>query len=303
MHSFRRVLFFVLLALVLGAPAIAMTSTNYQINWDDITGGGDDFGTSTNYQINDTIGDTAAGSGSSANYTLHAGYRYPESSNTVGFTVRAAASTPVPAWTAFNNVDQVTVSSASGFVLGDLIAVVENRGLSQKVAVGRIVSIVGLVITVDAFDGEEATISAIPAGGDDVVYRLSTNALNLGTISATTPGVGVVGVSVFSTAPNGYALYLHENTDLQNGANNIDDVADSAVTNGSEEYGYSVKGSGVTIANDNAVTGILANYGTDASTPAGITDKYGLSFKAGASSTTVNAAYTHTTYYTVTAQY
>lgn len=305
MRLYRAPHFFVLMLSLIASPVFAMSSASYEINWDTISSGGDDFGSSASYQLNDTIGGVANGGGSSASYSLHAGYRYPDMDNTVGFSVGAAASSPSPAWTVFNNVNQVTVSSVTGFSVGDLIAVVENRGLSQQVAVGRITNIAGLVVTVDAFDGDQAGMSAVAAGGNDFVYLLTASSVGLGTISQSTAGTGVVGVSVFSTAPNGYAVYLTQNHAIRNaGLVSLASVADSAVTIGSEEYGFSVTGADTYLPNDNAIQFITAaEIASGAATPSGQTDKYAITFKAAVSSTTANDSYSHTTYYTVTARY
>jgi hypothetical protein len=52
------------------------TKAGEEINWQVISSGGTD-GTSTNYRVNGTVGQTAVGSGSSASYGLGHGYWQP----------------------------------------------------------------------------------------------------------------------------------------------------------------------------------------------------------------------------------
>lgn len=52
-----------------------MSSTNYKINTDSINFGGSDYGASTNYKIQETLGEEAPGVSNSANYQTRAGYR------------------------------------------------------------------------------------------------------------------------------------------------------------------------------------------------------------------------------------
>ena len=67
--------FLVSLFLVFPFVAYAMTSSNYQINWDSVNSGGTSSGSSLNYQVHDTIGGQAIGVGVSATYESRAGYR------------------------------------------------------------------------------------------------------------------------------------------------------------------------------------------------------------------------------------
>ncbi len=300
-----RTLFSVVMSLLLVAsPAMAMTSTNFQINWDTVSAGGADFGTSANFVAHDTIGGEAAGQGSSANFRLSAGYRLPETANILGYEVKARAASPTPTWSAFNGTDQVTISSISGFVVGDLIAVVEDPGLLQEVAIGRITSIIGLVVTVDGFDGDTGTISAVPAGGDDRVYRLSSSTLALGSVSGATAATGVVGTNVITSVPTGYSLYVHGNHLLQSGLNTIPEVIDGSVTVGSEEFGASITGPGaVNSGTDLGVTTTLRLVQTNGAATDGAGDKLGFSYKLTVAPSTANGAYSQDTYYTLVANY
>lgn len=74
--SFRKLSF---LALFVGIPFAAfsavMQSANYQIQNDSINIGGTENSSSGNYQVSDTLGESATGNSSSASYNLYAGYR------------------------------------------------------------------------------------------------------------------------------------------------------------------------------------------------------------------------------------
>lgn len=63
-----------ILASVSGVYA-EMSSTNYKIQTDSINFGGSDYGASTNYKIQETLGEEAPGISQSANYQTRAGYR------------------------------------------------------------------------------------------------------------------------------------------------------------------------------------------------------------------------------------
>jgi hypothetical protein len=63
--------------LLLAGSVLAMGSTNYRLDWfTPGTGGGGGPAGSTNYAVNFTIGQTASGLSSSANYGAGLGYWY-----------------------------------------------------------------------------------------------------------------------------------------------------------------------------------------------------------------------------------
>ena len=66
-----------ILVLVSGSLALAMSSTNYRLDWYVVlTGGGGGSTDSTNYGASFTIGQTARESSSSTNYEVGLGYWY-----------------------------------------------------------------------------------------------------------------------------------------------------------------------------------------------------------------------------------
>ncbi len=64
--------------LVLSGSALAMSSTNYRLDWfTPLTSGGGSPASSTNYKLNFTIGQVAFSTASSTNYRVGLGYWQP----------------------------------------------------------------------------------------------------------------------------------------------------------------------------------------------------------------------------------
>lgn len=307
MKHFIKLLAIVLIGLLVRTPFVfAMTSTNFSIPWDNVNSGGLDNSSSTNFSSRDTIGDNSSGTSTSSNYQLSAGYRAPEGANTLSFQVHSAATSPVTSYTAFSDGGStVTVSSATGFSEGDMIAVVENVGFGQLVAVGKISNIAGLVITVDGWKGDGGSMNAVPAGGNDNVYLLSSNSIAFGTVSAGTAYTSVVGTAVITNVSSGYSLYLSANSLLKNGASQtIAPVTDGAVTLGSEEFGTdSTGGLAVNPGTDLGVTTTQRVIQTNAFATGALADMIAMTYKLSVSSSTNSGSYTQTVYYTLTANY
>ena len=67
----------VLLCILLTGSALAMSSTNYRLDWHTpLTSGGGGAASSTDYAVNLTIGQAAIGGSLSANYATALGYWY-----------------------------------------------------------------------------------------------------------------------------------------------------------------------------------------------------------------------------------
>lgn len=296
----------VLCIFLIGTNVLAMSSTNYWIPWDNVNAGGNDVGTSTNYTLRDTIGGTSVGTSTSANYSLSSGYRVPEMANTLSYLVKTSNTDPTT-YTAFSNGvgGTVTVASTAGFFVGDLIAVVENRGYAQMVAIGRVSSTVGLVMTVDQFEGDGALMSAVPAGGDDYVYRLAANSFSFGTVYAGVQHTHVVGTSVLTNVASGYSVYMQANQDLQNASAQVmAPVTDGTVNTGNEEYGAEVTGgTAVNAGVDLSVTTTQRVIQTSGAQSGTISDKIGMILKLAITSSTNAGTYSQTVYYTLTANY
>lgn len=289
-----------------GSNVFAMTSTNFSIQWDDVNQGGLDVGTSTNYSVRDTIGGVSVGTSTSNGYQLFAGYRAPEASYLLSYIVRTGTVVST-AYSGF--VDgvggTVTVTSAAGFAVGDLIAVVENTGFSELAVVAKITDISGLTITVDRFEGDGGAMNPSPVGGNDFVYLLSANSFSFGTVTVGSENTAVVGTSVQTNIPTGYSIYIQASQDLQNGSAVImNSVSDGTVTAGSEEYGAEVTGS--TAVNPGTDLGVTTTQRVIQSSGTGtgaITDKVAMIYKLAISGTTGAGTYSQSVYYALTANY
>jgi len=296
----------VLCVFLLGSNVFAMTSTNFSIPWDNVNQGGYDVGTSTNFSVRDTIGGVSVGAGTSTNFQLYSGYRAPEAEYLLSYIVKTG-NTIFTTYSAFTNGTggTVTVGSAGGFSIGDLIAVVENQGFGELVSVGKITNIAGNIITVDRFEGDGGSMSASPSGGDDRVYLLSTNSFSFGTVTVGSENAAVVGTAVQTNVPAGYSIYVEANQNLQNGAAQVmSSVTDGSVTLGSEEYGAEVTGAtAVNPGTDLGVTTTQRVIQTSGVSTGGISDKVGMIFKLAISASTNPGTYTQTVYYALTANY
>lgn len=302
----KKVLFVVALAVLSTAStAFAMTSANYRINWDSLNSGGDDISSSTNYIIRDTIGEQATGSSTSASYQLSAGYRYGDTEATIlSYDLGTQENSTETAFTAFSNAGKtVTVASAAAYSVTDFIGVVEDKGAAQIIAIGKITNIAGSVITVDAWDGSPTLISAVPAGGDDFVYRLNGDNAQLGTLTTSIVATSLTHTSVISNVPNGYTVYVSDDDNLRISSTiYIANVTDGAVTAGSEEYGARVFGTTATSTGSDFAFSTSTRAIQAASTYAN-DNRVGVVYKAAISGTTAAGNYGQAVYYTLTGNF
>lgn len=299
------ILLFAIYFMAAGHFVMAMSSNNYQIMWDNFNEGGGEGSSSTNFSISDTLGDQATGYSSSTNFQLSAGYRIFED-EALSFVVRGQGGASATAFSAFDDSsNSVTVSSVAGFSTGDYIAVIENSGFAQFVSVGRITGIAGSVISVDDFDGDGASMSASPAGGNDVVYRLASSAATFGEVLDGTEYVSVAMTSVGSPASSGYSVYIQADQELQTGsAQTMDEVADGTVSTGSEEYGAEVTGATAFGAGtDTGVTTTQRVIQTSGSSSGAVPDKVAMTYKLSVTSSSSPGTYTQNVYYTLTPNY
>jgi len=99
----------------------------------------------------------------------------------------------------------------------------------------------------------------------DLSLTISDNTMNLGVVNPLTVNIDSHTISVTTNAANGYTCRAVEDGNFRNGVNDIDDVADSEVTAGNEEYGISCTGDDCQLSGDNALSGspltIASNVG------------------------------------------
>lgn len=297
----------VLVVILLSSrAAYGMGSTNYTVDFDSLNSGGDDVSSSTNFQIRDTVGEQATGFSSGTNYGIQAGYRQADEISNLTFDIGTQENSTETAFSAFSNgAETVTVASVASFSVGDFIGVVENRGLSQIVALGRIVLIAGNDLTVDQWDGNPGGISAVPAGGDDFVYRLEGSAAQLGTLTVTTGATSFTHTDVTTNASQGYSVYVTSDGRLRVSTSTfITDVSDGAVTIGSEEYGARVFGNFATTSSTSADFALTTStFAIQSATTTAMNERVGLVYKAAINNGTPAGSYSQLVFYTVTANF
>lgn len=223
----------------------AMTSTNYGVEWDSINIGGTDDGASANYGLQDTVGEHATGLSDSESYQLSAGYRIADDYiPSLSLVVKTQESQVRSAYTSFSQGGlAVTVNDASLFAVGNYLSVVENEGLGEVVAFGKIVDVTGNIVTVDAWQGDVASMSASPSGSDDYAYRLEGKSAAFGMILPGEGKTSFTAVDVVTNAQQGYTVSIQGLNGLHSASSTIRDVADGSVTLGEEEYGTRSVGS------------------------------------------------------------
>ncbi len=228
---------FVVVSLLVLAPfqaESAMSSTNYEIQWDNVGSGGDDTSSSPSYELRDSIGGIP-GSASSASYDENSGYRAGVYDQTVDYEIFAEDVNSQVAATSSSGIT-VSVTTSAGFTVGDMIAVVQDEGVSQVSAVGVITTIPdGITIVVDELH-DNGTAPVID-GSNDYVYRLSGSTIALPTLSPSTISTGLVAWDVNADVDQGYSVYVLPNHELTRGSTPIPDVSDGSVTIGTSEYG------------------------------------------------------------------
>lgn len=212
----------------------AMSSTNYQINWDELSSGGG-VGSSASYQIRDSAGGSGEGTrSSSTSYGIDQGFRAGIYDPVVDFVPYVQdRSTQVGATAFASNI--VAVTSALGFAVGDWIAIIQNEGVSQVSAMAHITNISGSNITVhSSYSGSTPSIN----GSGDYVYRMSSTASpSLGTLSTSLVSTSMIGWVSTADVTQGFSMYMFSNGDLTDGVESIPAVSDGAVTAGISEYG------------------------------------------------------------------
>lgn len=215
----------------------SMTSTNYQILWDNVGFGGDDTSSSSSYRLRDAIGSFGVSS-SSSSYSEKTGFRGGVYDQTVKFSTFSQDRTSQVAASALASLT-VTVTTTASYAVGDRIAIVQNEGASQVVGVGKVTSLTATELTIDAL----ATNGTSPSidGANDYVYALrSDQPMSLGTLSSSGVSTSIMTWDVNADVTQGYSVYLAENRSLlaaSGTGSTIADVSDGTVSAGSSEYG------------------------------------------------------------------
>lgn len=286
-------IFICLITLLAANVALAaMSSTNYEIQWDSVGFSGSDTSSSTSYQLRDTIGGSAIGQGTSTSYVLDAGYRAGIYDQIISFEIFVQSSTSTTA-SALSSTT-VTVADTSSFSVDDKIAIIQDFGSSQVVGIGEISGIVGNDITVDAIEDGSGTVTI--DGTDDYVYLLNASSINFGDVEETDLAQSIIGWETTIDVDNGYTVFVIDDGNLRSGVNDIDDVTDGSVTVGSEEYGGRASDATLTGSTfdteDAAFTTSYQQVDTESDTSFESRDY--LTVKAAVATGSVKATYSHT---------
>ena len=217
-------------------PAMgAMTSTNYQINWDSINVGGLDTASSASYLLRDGIGEFGLGSMSSSSYAIDSGYRGGVYDPVVSVTYYLQNTATQVAATLLASTT-VTVTTTSGYAVNDYVVLIQDEGISQVAAVGKISSVDATTMTVDSWT-TNGTTPTIDGAGGDYVYELNGTALSLGSLASARVGTAIVAWDVSADVSQGYGVYVFDSGNPSTGTSTFSDVTDGAVTAGVTEYG------------------------------------------------------------------
>lgn len=140
------------------------------------------------------------------------------------------------------------------------------------------------------------------ASGVALSATLSANSVSLSTLSASAVNSASQTLTITTNSPTGYTTTITEDGSLRSGSDDINDVADGAVTLGSEEYGISTSGSaGQFNSADTAITGVAKTVATTSTIA--ISEQTAITYKAAISGSTVAGNYSHTVTFTTTANY
>lgn len=295
-HFLKSLIFYIALNLAIFSPVLvqaAMSSTSYKIQWDSVGVGGMDSASSASYRVRDSL-ESIQGIGTSSSYRVDSGYRGGIYDPVVRFDVISQDTSTQVAATAISETS-VDVTTTTGYAAGDYIVVIQNEGLDQIEAMGKITSVVGNTLSVDFF--EYANSLPVIDSSDDYVYELSGSSVPLASLTPHLVSMGVIGWEVDADVPTGYSVYVREDHDLQtSGSDVLNDVDDGQVTLDVEEYGGRASDATLTDSTfDTADTPFTTTFQKVASrSTATLKARDFLTLKASAAETTVNGSYSHT---------
>lgn len=155
-----------------------------------------------------------------------------------------------------------------------------------------------LALTIDGADGTNCTTSS------------GITACNLGTALTTTVATGSYDVNVGTNADSGATMYIAEDGNLRNGANDINDITEDTgtVTAGTEEYGIAAVATanwteqGNFTDDDTPIPSGPATVATSAG-PIDYTDEVAVTHRAAISAATLAMTYSHIVTWTATANF
>lgn len=292
----QNLMFAISLSLAIFSPVLvqaAMTSTSYKIQWDSVGVGGEDTASSSTYKVRDSL-ENIQGAGSSTSYRVDGGYRGGVYDPTVHFNVISQDTASQVAATGITSTS-VTVTTAAAYSAGDYIVVIQNEGLTQVAAMGKVTSIGGSTMNVDFF--QYASVLPSIDGSNDYVYELTGSSIPLSSLTPSSVSMGIIGWEVAADVPTGYSVYVREDHDLRtSGLDVLNDVDDGAVTEEFEEYGGRSSDSSLAAStfdtDDTSFTTALQQVASRST--ASLKARDFLTLKAAAATTTMNGDYSHT---------
>ncbi len=122
---------------------------------------------------------------------------------------------------------------------------------------------------------------------------VANGALSFGTLEKNVVASKSTTVTVTTDAPGGYSLRISENKNFTSGADDINDVSDGLVSDGSEEYG--IRTSGTAGLYNSSDTSISTSWKNIASASSAVTSQATtVSFKVSVDNNTTPGSYSHT---------
>ncbi|MFC1687058.1 hypothetical protein ACFL0L_00575 [Patescibacteria group bacterium] len=155
---------------------------------------------------------------------------------------------------------------------------------------------------VDIITDDQIAVSAtVPPS---ITFTISSNTVALGTLSSAAVSTGSHTIQTVTNAVSGYTTLVYDDGNLRKGADDINDVADLAVTAGSEEYGISTTDTSQDIITDGGGGCSGSTYDADpitttqqsaaGATSGPVDETITICYMASIASTTVAGAYAHT---------
>lgn len=282
----------VLAAMTGGEVFAAMSSTNYEIRFDNVGSGGEDTSSSSSYQLRDTIGGTSSQGGSSTSYQANSGFRAGIFDPSVEYELFIQSSSTEVGASGLAGTT-VTVSTTTGYSTEDMIAIVQDKGASQVTAIGKVAGLTATTLTVDFLT--DAGVTPVIDGTNDYVYALNGSGVSLGVLSDTALSTAIVAWESNTDTDEGYSVYVIEDDDLKAGGDTIPDVTDGTVNVGSSEYGGRSSDTSLSLSTfdteDSAITSALQQVGSRSS--AEFQSRDFVTLKVAVSDTQQEGAYSH----------
>jgi hypothetical protein len=126
-----RMLLIIFFALLIACPSegiLAMSSANYAIPTDSIEGGGGDTSASADYKLNDSIGQAATGSASSASFEAQQGYRATTTNSVLSVAFVDNNGTPIASpMVAFSDISAGSTTSGQLSTASSRLRVINTR--------------------------------------------------------------------------------------------------------------------------------------------------------------------------------